>query len=93
MLFKRDHRQGNDEQRRIYAVFEIIYTLVDFIAALCFIVGSVMFFFEEWQTPGTWLFLIGSICFALKPTLRLVRELKLAAMGDDTDLADRFKGD
>ncbi|HKK97410.1 MAG TPA: YrhK family protein [Marivita sp.] len=93
MLFKRDHRRGNDEQRRIYAVFEIIYTLVDFIAALCFIVGSVMFFFEEWQTPGTWLFLIGSICFALKPTLRLVRELKLAAMGDDTDLADRFKGD
>ena len=93
MLFSRDHRQGTDRQRRIYAAFEIAYTFVDFAAAICFVIGSVMFFFEEWQTPGTWLFLIGSILFALKPTLRLARELKLAAMGDDTDLADRFNGD
>jgi len=93
MLFSRDHSHGTDRQRHIYAAFEIAYTFVDFIAALCFIVGSVMFFFENWQTFGTWLFLIGSICFALKPTLRLVRELKLAAMGDDTDLAKRFEGD
>ena len=93
MLFSRDHRQGTDRQRRIYAAFEIAYTLVDFIAALCFVVGSVMFFSEAWQTPGTWLFLVGSICFALKPTLRLIRELKLAKMGDDTDLAKRYQGD
>ena len=93
MLFSRDHRQGTDRQRRTYAAFEIAYTFVDFAAAVCFVIGSVMFFFEEWQTPGTWLFLIGSILFALKPTLRLARELKLAAMGDDTDLADRFNGD
>ena len=93
MLFNEDHRQGTERQRQIYAAFEIAYTLVDFVAALCFVVGSVMFFSEDWQTPGTWLFLIGSIFFALKPTLRLVRELKLAAMGDDKDLAQRFKGD
>jgi hypothetical protein len=93
MLFSRDHRIGTDRQRKTYALFEIAYTLVDFVAALCFVVGSVMFFSEAWQTPGTWLFLIGSICFALKPTLRLVRELKLAAMGDDKDLANRFNGD
>ena len=93
MIFDRDHRQGTDEQRRLYAAFEVTYTLVDFIAAACFVVGSVMFFSEDWQTAGTWLFLIGSICFALKPTLRLVRELKLAAIGDDKDLAQRFKGD
>lgn len=93
MLFSRDHRNGTHDQRHLYAAFEIVYTLVDFAAAICFIVGSVMFFFEPWQTPGTWLFLIGSICFALKPTLRFVRELKLAAMGDDKDLADRFQGE
>lgn len=93
MLFSRDHRSGTTEQRRLYAAFEIAYTAIDFTAALCFVVGSVMFFFEDWQTTGTWLFLIGSICFALKPTLRPVRELKLAAIGDDKDLAQRFKGD
>ena len=93
MLFIHDHRKGTDRQRSIYAAFEITYTFVDFAAALCFVVGSVMFFSEDWQTFGTWLFLIGSICFALKPTLRLIRELKLAAIGDDKDLAQRFKGD
>jgi len=93
MLFSRDHRTGTNRQRHIYALFEIAYTMVDFTAALCFVVGSVMFFSEDWQTAGTWLFLIGSICFALKPTLRLTREIKLAAIGDDKDLAQRFKGD
>lgn len=93
MLFSHDHRTGTDRQRHTYALFEVAYTLLDFIAAICFVVGSVMFFSDDWQIPGTWLFLIGSICFALKPTLRLSRELKLAAMGDDKDLAQRFKGD
>jgi hypothetical protein len=54
-------------------------------------VGSVFFFDESLKTAGTWLFLFGSILFAAKPTLRLVRDLRLAAMGDDEDLAQRFK--
>ncbi|MBZ4023874.1 hypothetical protein CKO11_15585 [Rhodobacter sp. TJ_12] len=90
-LFETDHRQGSTEQRRLYALFEIAYTLVDFGAALCFIVGSVFFFFDSLVFPGTWLFLIGSILFAAKPTLRLVRELKLLRMGDYADIAKRRK--
>ncbi len=91
MLFSRDHRQdGTDHQRRIYATYEIIYTFVDFIAAILFVIGSIMFFSETWEVFGTWLFLIGSLCFAAKPSLRLIRELKLASMGDVDDLADRF---
>ena len=50
-----------------------------------------MFLSENWQTTGTWLFIAGSVLFAAKPTLRLVRELKLAAMGDTKDLAERLK--
>ncbi|PJE37339.1 hypothetical protein CVM52_07655 [Pseudooceanicola lipolyticus] len=91
MLFHKDHRNQSTESKRLYALFEIAYTLVDFAAAICFVIGSVMFLSERWTTPGTWLFIIGSLCFAAKPTLRLIREVKLAAMGDTDDLADRLE--
>lgn len=65
---------------------------MDFAAALLFIVGSVLFFYEATQRVGTWMFLVGSVCFALKPTLRLVREIKLYRLGDTEDLADRIGG-
>ena len=89
-LFHHENRQRTAETRRLYALFEVIYTLVDFAAALCFISGSVMFFSEAWKTPGTWLFLVGSLLFATKPTLRLAREIRLAAAGDRDTLAERF---
>ncbi|MBL3701097.1 hypothetical protein GI582_00160 [Sulfitobacter sp. BDSS02] len=92
MLFHQDQRNRNAETKRIHALFEIVYTLVDFMAALTFLIGSVMFLYESWQTFGTWLFIVGSILFATKPTLRLARELKLAAIGDADDLADRLNG-
>lgn len=90
-LFEPDQRNKTQKHKRIYAAFELAYTLVDFSAAVCFIIGSVMFFYEAWQTPGTWLFVIGSILFAVKPTLRLAREVKYLSMGDVDDLADRLK--
>lgn len=91
MLFERDHRLGSDAQRRKYAAYELIYTIVDFSAALFFIIGSIFFFYEELMRAGTWLFLVGSVFFAAKPMLRLLRELKLARMGDTEDLAKRFE--
>ncbi|WP_373355161.1 YrhK family protein [Pseudoroseicyclus sp. CXY001] len=91
-LFHPDRRHQNEASRRLWARYEIAYTAVDFGAAFAFVVGSVMFFFAAWQTAGTWFFLIGSILFAAKPTIRLVRELKLYEMGDEEDLAERYKG-
>ncbi|QUJ75857.1 YrhK family protein [Sulfitobacter albidus] len=90
-LFHRSRRHDSDAHRKLYARFELAYTVVDFTAALLFVVGSVMFFSEAWQTTGTWLFLIGSLCFAAKPTLRLLREVRLYRMGDAQDLAERFE--
>lgn len=86
-LFRNDRRNSSRQHNRVYARFEIAHTLADFLAAVCFVIGSVMFFFEAWQTPGTWLFLIGSLLFALKPSLRLAREITLYRMGDMDDLA------
>lgn len=93
MLFSRDRRNRSKDTRRVYAIFELIYTAVDFAAALCFVAGSVMYLFEDWARPGTYLFLVGSILFAAKPTLRMMREIKLAAMGDIDTLAGRNRED
>ncbi|QDY68609.1 YrhK family protein [Qingshengfaniella alkalisoli] len=89
-LFERDHRDSSEKSRRLYAAYEILYTGVDFGAALTFIIGSFMFLSEEWQTVGTYFFIVGSFLFAAKPTIRLVREIRLARMGDVEDLAERL---
>ncbi|UOA25975.1 YrhK family protein [Pseudosulfitobacter sp. DSM 107133] len=93
MLFRPDQHTYSEDDLRRYAAFEIIYTLIDFAAAGLFLIGSVMFLSEAWQTPGTWLFIVGSVLFATKPTLRLIRELRLAAAGDAKDLGKRFEKD
>ncbi|EEB83009.1 YrhK family protein [Roseobacter sp. GAI101] len=90
-LFDHKNREASEASRTLYARFELAHTFVDFMAAVCFIVGSILFFFESEQIPATWLFLIGSFLFAAKPTLRLVREIKLYRMGDVKDLAKRAK--
>ncbi|WP_099826795.1 YrhK family protein [Oceaniglobus indicus] len=88
-LFRLHSREQSRRSRRLYARYELAYTAVDFCAALCFIIGSVMFFFEAWQYPGTWLFVVGSVLFAMKPTLRLCREIHLYRIGDFSDLSER----
>lgn len=50
---------------------------MDFSAACCFVIGSVCFFFASLSTPADWLFLTGSILFAVKPTIDMVRSLHL----------------
>lgn len=89
-LFQHKNRQKSAKSRRIFAIYELVYTTVDFMAAMFFVSGSIMFFFEDWQSTGTWMFLIGSILFATKPTLRFAREMQLKALGYDDDLAARF---
>ncbi len=75
-LFAPENRQKSDRHSKVYTAYEIAHTLVDFGAAVCFIIGSVAFLFEDWQSFATWNFLIGSVLFAVKPTLRLMRELQ-----------------
>ncbi|WP_121632780.1 YrhK family protein [Tropicibacter alexandrii] len=89
-LFRHENRQKSEKSRRVYALFEIAYTVVDFAAAISFLIGSVLFFWKAYETPAIWLFVIGSVLFATKPTLRLIREVRLAALGDTDDLADRY---
>ncbi|MEM1299104.1 MAG: YrhK family protein [Pseudomonadota bacterium] len=79
----------SDAHSRVHAVYELIHTAVDFTAAALFVIGSILFFYESTTFLGTWLFLIGSVCFALKPTIKLLRELKYWRMGRIDELAAR----
>ncbi len=88
-LFSHANRERNADTRRVYAIYELLHTVVDFTAALCFLVGSILFFWAEYETQAIWLFVIGSVCFMLKPTLRLMREVQLWRMGRIDTLADR----
>ncbi|MGR3749515.1 MULTISPECIES: YrhK family protein [unclassified Paracoccus (in: a-proteobacteria)] len=88
--FSHHRREATPASRRLYARFEIAHTVVDFMAALCFIIGSIMFFSDAWMTPATWFFTIGSVFFAMKPTLKLWREIRLYRMGKTETLADRL---
>ncbi len=88
-MFHPDNRSKSDRHNATYAAFEIAHTVVDFLAALCFVLGSAMFFSDAWETAALWMFLIGSLLFACKPTLRLIRELRLAKLGDWDDITDK----
>ena len=60
----------------IYRRYQVVRTAVDFGAAACFVLGSV-FFFHSTTKAADWLFLIGSILFAVKPTIDVVRSVHL----------------
>ena len=92
-LFHHENRQASPEAKAFYARVEIAYTIVDFSAAALFLVGSFLFFSEATQTLATWLFVLGSAAFAMKPTLRLWREVKLYRMGKTTRLAERAEAE
>ncbi|KCZ54427.1 hypothetical protein HY29_14305 [Hyphomonas beringensis] len=90
-LFTHENRDQSPETRQAYALYEILHTAVDFIAAICFLIGSVLFFWSDTLFAGTWLFVIGSIFFTMKPTIRLVREIRLYQMGKKQRLADQVE--
>lgn len=89
-LFAPDNRDRSPRHARLYAIYEVAFTAVDFMAAFMFVIGSAMFFRPALETTAIWLFLVGSLCFALKPTIRLTRELHYLAIGDVDDVASRY---
>ncbi|VXB65219.1 YrhK family protein [Citricoccus sp. K5] len=88
-LFDPRNRETTARMARVYAIFELLHTAADFLAAGLFIIGSIFFFDESTRIAGTWCFLAGSICFALKPTIRLTRELRMASLRRVDRLAEK----
>jgi uncharacterized membrane protein YgdD (TMEM256/DUF423 family) len=80
-----------DEQHQAYycrthAIYQWIHLLVDFAAAAMFVVGSILFLQPGLERAGSWLFLIGSIFFAMKPTIRLLRVLHLRHLAREAEI-------
>ncbi len=88
-LFSHKNRERNEATRRVYAAYELAHTAVDFAAALAFLDGSVQFLSAEYAIPATWLFILGSVFFCVKPSLHLAREIHLWRMGRIETLAER----
>jgi YrhK-like protein len=60
--------------------YEVASIANDMLVAVWFLVGSVMFFFPDWQTPGTWCFVFGSVELLVRPVIRLTRHVHLLRM-------------
>ena len=85
-LFDPANHTRSKRHQELYAFYALAYTLVDFVAALLFIVGSVLFFRASTTYAGTWLFLVGSIFFGLRPTITLLREFAYIRAGKYDEL-------
>lgn len=92
-LFHPSNPDTSDQARRTYALFELARTGVDFLAAMLFLIGSILFFWNAFETVAVWFFVVGSLCFALKPTLKLWRELRLVRDGKLAEIADASRPD
>ena len=60
---------------RIRKVYFWAHLFADFSAGFPFVVGSWLFFSESTTYIATWMFLVGSVFFAIQPTIRLVHEI------------------
>lgn len=68
-------RELDVELEKLRQFYFWIHLTADMGCGICFVIGSVFFFYQSLLYDGTWLFLIGSILFAAKPFIRLFHEL------------------
>lgn len=80
-IFDPENHTKSPRHEEIYAISELAYTVVDVVAAGMFVIGSIFFFYPDLTRAGTWLFLLGSILFGLRPTIKLMREIAYLRMG------------
>ena len=57
--------------------YEVISIANDFVIALWFLVGSILFLFPQFEYAAIWLFILGSFQFLIRPSIRLVRHIHL----------------
>lgn len=79
-LFDNELRSASPSHAELVRRYELARTLVEFLAAVTFIIGSIFFFYDSLLFAGTWFFVIGSVLFAVRPTIRLLLELHLARL-------------
>ncbi|MDN5862487.1 MAG: YrhK family protein [Salinisphaera sp.] len=69
--------QLGHEELTIRRRYQALSILNDFLIALWFVVGSVLFLFPALETTAIWCFIVGSTQFLLRPTIRLAHQFHL----------------
>ncbi|PTY38399.1 hypothetical protein BGP77_11845 [Saccharospirillum sp. MSK14-1] len=69
--------QLGHEQLVIRRRYEVLSIVNDFLIAIWFFVGSVLFLFPSQETLAVWFFIVGSFQFLIRPTLRLASHIHL----------------
>ncbi|MBB3995549.1 hypothetical protein GGR95_003206 [Sulfitobacter undariae] len=85
-FFNPDNHTKSEDHKRLYAMCELAYTIVDVSAAVFFVIGSILFFSTATTYFATWLFVIGSILFGIRPTIKLYREIGYLRLDDYDDV-------
>lgn len=87
-LFDPTLRHSSARHIKVSSRYDVLYALNDFIAGVMFVVGSVLFFWKDTQDAGTWLFLIGSILFTVRPGIKLARNFHLQQVSSNQQQDD-----
>ncbi|MEB3367774.1 YrhK family protein [Saccharopolyspora mangrovi] len=69
--------------------YETASIVNDILVATWFIAGSIMFFHPAMFNLGTWMFLLGSIELAIRPTIRMIRHVHLRRLHHAVDESDQ----
>lgn len=77
ILFDPDSYTLSDAHKKVYGFYERLYTVIEFLAALMFVVGSIFYFYPELDFYGTCLFLVGSLFFMARPFVTMAREFNI----------------
>ncbi|MFV2049395.1 YrhK family protein [Metabacillus litoralis] len=57
--------------------YEFFYNLNDVFIALCFLVGSVLFLWDSFETYAIWMFIVGSGLFLIRPMIKFIKRFHL----------------
>lgn len=69
--------------------YEALSIANDVLIGILFLVGSMLFLWESTTTVATWLFIVGSAEFLLRPVIRLARRTHLKRFGSGRDRTDQ----
>ncbi|MGB2079599.1 MAG: YrhK family protein [Vibrio sp.] len=62
---------------KVYRRYEALGALNDLLIAIWFLIGSFLFLNQTLMESGTWLFIVGSAQFLIKPVIKLARLVHL----------------
>lgn len=70
------------EQLVIRRRYEVVSIINDFFIAIWFLLGSVFFLYPSMEKIAVWLFIVGSVQFLIRPSIRLLAHVHIQRVPD-----------